>query len=163
MDDKNKMIDLHYRKHFNAYVVAFQRMGLQEADAKDVVQNAYVNVLTYQENIKTGEDLQRMFPTIAINELRKFRNDQREHPTILLDEGIEGPKLNMNKLVMSEVERMIEDFRPAEQKVLRMRFVDGLNTEDIGKNMGKRRNYVWRIEQDFLAHLRNVYGEGIFT
>ena len=119
------------------YRIAFYILE-NEADAKDAVQDLYLKLWRLRDSL----DLVRNHAAYGALMLRNICIDRirRKHQYGLLEESVaEEPPPDMEleeREQLHTVNEAIESLPPGQQKLLRMRVIDGLSYEEISKQTG---------------------------
>lgn len=142
MDDRNKIIETHYRKNYKTLV---KRMTNRvphhsHALAEELVQEAYVRALQYYKTYDTNRPFERWFSLIlnnAASDQLKYENGTSalslNDDEVDLEPFILNDEMNIPREVVMKVQEAIKDCPPDVSEVLNMFFNLGMRTPDIEK------------------------------
>ena len=129
-----------YRRYFAYGMTVCVHYTQQEANAKEVLNDAFCRVLTnikkYNENYPFKNWLRRIIINSAINYHKKYRTLDTQHNIIPITEATLTYNRGERKLSEEDVLLIIRHLSPAYQLVFMLYVVDGYTHQEISDKLG---------------------------
>ena len=158
-----KLVDEHYRAHFNSLVKRFQRYVQSTHRAEDIVQNAYTRALLYSERApEDAKDFPKWFNTLVNNCCKDNQKEERlqgmssqlELPQP--EQVPQIPKVIYNQ-VMERMQKKPEDLR----NILELYFVHNYKAAEIAQQVEYSLPWVNRAIYDFRQEIKQEFKWGL--
>jgi len=147
--------DILYRRYRGIVMKIAREMMGSESEVEDVVQEVFTRAFAKIKQFRHESSLSSWLGAIAINTCKDILRSRSCHPTDSLDSMVEDGKLNVSKdlsvtqeeeLIMNEllenVQEKISHLRRDYQKLIVLRYIDGLSYEKIAQLLGYSQSLV---------------------
>lgn len=155
MNEFNILIEKHYRSNFNALRNRVSRRAESRHNAEDVVQNAYVNALTYQDTYDDKLSFDKWFSRILSNSLKKYKRDHRMAGMVVDIRDMDilpAPSISqMDKNLLIKIKTMIDREPENKATILHLHFLKQYKPSEIcdivPETNGAIRNIIYRFRK----------------
>jgi len=140
--DKHAFSIIYEKYHKQIHVISLKYLK-DESIAKDVVQEIFIKLWTYRENLKEELSLKgfliRSVHNLVLNTIRNKKTEILKHIEIAhRSENV--TRLGDEELILSEyssiAEKGINELSPARQMIFRMRSYQGLSNQEVAVKLG---------------------------
>ena len=166
-----KLIENHYRKHYDRQVSVASRQTGSHHTAEEAVQEAYTRACEYWKgyarfvtnNPPDSNDnlFYRWFETVLTNCISRKWNEEKRQGMQLDDESDNQPSITEdgteNKVVVSEIRDMIKTKKPSTRYILELHLFNGMDPSDIRHLVPKNLRAVEQVLRRFKAEVREHY------
>ncbi len=140
---------LVYKKYHNQLYFSALSYFKDPCQAEDVVQDIFIKLWTFRENLKENLSLKSFLHTsmrnLILNTIRNNNTKLAKH-TQILQWSESGRNYVEETLILEEYEKIIEggisQLSPAKQNIFRLRTRSGLNNKEISEQLGLSINTV---------------------
>lgn len=133
-----EVIEAHYAKNFNKYVLQMSFRAGSVQDAEDIVQDAYERAIRYSNSFSEDKDFDTWFGRIRYNCLKDNRKKERGFAMVEYDElDFEGSDCTQyTDEQMKQVGRFLKSKSPEHQEILHLHFNLNYQVSDICAVLG---------------------------
>lgn len=125
-----------YRRHTPAlYQLALRIVGGSEADAQDVIQEAWIRATTRFGQFRWESSLRTWLSGITINLSREVLRRRARRPTTALDDAPEPSVAPLRVGDRVDLERAIASLPPGSRMVLVLHDIEGYTHEEIARRL----------------------------
>jgi len=159
----DKIIEDHYKKHFQKLCKKYSFMTGSPENGEDVVQEAYARALKYLISFNRGGDFQHWFSRIIRNTFLNFKIEQKRGVCEEFDEELVEGTLDSGyyKIFAEEIFDGIEDYPEHIKEVSRLYFKHGFSSRDIHKITGLKKRSIEQLLYRFKIMIREIHGESM--
>jgi len=171
---RKETFDALYRKYHKMVLQIARDMMGSEQDAEDVIQEVFMRVLTRIHQFRHESSFSSWVRAIAINACRDMLRSKNRHPADSFEDLIETGKANVSErlsiiqeeeLIMNELlENVYENIsclRKDYQKLIILRYIDGLSYEKIAQLLGYTQSLVKSRLHQARKELRRICKKGL--
>ena len=163
--DKRAFADIYGKYHRQIYMIALKYLKDEEL-AQDIVQEIFIKLWTYRENLKEELSLKgfllRSAHNLIMNTIRNKKTAILKHVEIGRS-SLNSKNPGEDKLILSEylliAEKGINELSPARQTIFRMRSAQCLSNEEVATKLGLSINTVKFQFSQASKFLRNYLKE----
>lgn len=163
--ERNKLIDAYYRTNYAKLVKKVSGRSETPENAEDIVQNAFVNALTYYKSYNPAiKDFDTWFGVILNNSLKRFMKDARRFGTTdefdeEMHEGVELTQLgdDLVKKVTGEINKK----NKTNKEVLSLYFLKGYKPADIAEVVDLPARAIVQCVHRFKTEIAERYGKAL--
>lgn len=133
--DERYFRELAGRHYATALRVAQERLG-NEALAQDAVQEAFIRTVRFRKRYDAGKPFAQWFYTVLRNACTDLYRKEQRHQEALADFAELAPAAAEGDNSSHErVRELAARLAPEEARVLRLRFVEGLSLDEMGRRL----------------------------
>lgn len=153
-----------FRKNSFTLVKRIKARGMQEADAEDVVQEAFYRALkyfqTYDSNLMSVD---AWFSSILNNSFKDYRHANftgdysftEEH----LEDTYEGEDRCLDKKMIELIREKVTSLDTSQRNIIELVLLNGFTTREASQILGLNREAVKKTVTRFKSKLKERYGE----
>lgn len=158
------MIEQFFRDNYIILVKRIKARRMQEADAEDVVQEAFVRALKYQDSFNPAlHEIGAWFNTILNNSFKDYRHANFTGDFSFTEEVIEGTDEQedswMDKDMLEKIRKGMNDLPNGHASIVRLVLFQGYYYKEAAQVLDERVENIRKVLYRFKQDIREKYGE----
>ena len=149
-DQVYSLIEGHYAKERDAIVGRVSRYMGSKYNAEDVVQEAYVRMLTYWKAYDPKQAIGKWFSTILTNSIKDYFKKEIVHgmsQDIPPDDM--APVRILQRIELNRLVELIEEQEPRIARILNLHLIEGYTSQEVACLVPESASNVRKITQRF--------------
>lgn len=157
------MIEQFYKDNYQLLVKRIKARRMQEADAEDVVQEAFVRALKYQDSFDPGrQEIGAWFNTILNNSFKDYRHanftgdysfTEEEHMT----EADDATDNWLDKDVINKIRAEVQELKKPHRDIVELVMLNGFKYKEASQILDERIDNIKKVLYRFKQTLREKY------
>lgn len=159
MNPEFKVIEEHYQKNFGMLCKRYARSTGSDAQAEDIVHDAYERAMKYYGSYDGSKEFERWFSLILRNSYRNYLRQEHGQPTEPLDEFVlEGVECDgLIRRIWKEVEGFIEEANPRHVEILTLHYLKDYPITDISYITENTLSNCTQVVSRFRKKIKELY------
>jgi RNA polymerase sigma factor (sigma-70 family) len=159
----NKLLEEHFRSFYRSWVKRVYCRVKNDADAEDIVMEAYARALKYQHTFVVGNNLDYWFSRIIANTVKDWKREQHNqfgHTEVLDEDNHPIPDPSIKRDLFSTLQAEINKIENPEQvEILSLYFLLGYKQHEVVHITNATAGSVNMLVHKFKVKLKGRYME----
>lgn len=160
-----RILALYFDKHVKALLFFAYRLVGEDFTAEELVQDAYVKLWSHRDVIESESHLKSFLYQVVYRAGIDLLRKSNKQPTVEIEEWdqvfLDPTATPLARIIHAETLQLVYNevskLPKSQQQVFRLTFIEGLSTEEVGKELGMNANAVFVAKSKALAQLRHIF------
>lgn len=160
-EGERKALDLLFLRHSGKVLAYAQKRGLSQDRAEDVLQIVFLQLYRKKHLYDPKHSALAWLYVITRSELKDYRNREIKDFLEWNETLSQTEPISPNSQMRAEAENILKDLKPREQEVLRLRYLDEMEYNEIAALLKESESNIRQIVSRSLKFLRGHKAKGV--